>query len=414
MIRKKDFLWNMIGSIVQSLFSVIASIVITRINGIDEAGIFNITYATAFILYAIGDYGMRVYHVTDTKRESSFQTYLLARIFVNVIMVLVGIGVINVIGYSSHKAFMCFSIIIFKFVDGISETFQGEFQLSGRLDLGGKSVSIRMTVSLAGLAITDIITKNILLSFIVFDVINIISFILFDLINIRQFIEKRRADIKDACMLLIKCFPVFYSTLLNLYVINSPKYAIDRWLSNEEQGYFSIINLPTFTINLMSIFALKPLLKPIGDYFNNKEYRKLNEVVIKMALIIAGLTILVEAACMIIGIPVLELVYNEKLGGYKQDMFLLIISGGFNALTVMFFNVITAMRCKIEPIAAYTVTTIFALFVSDMLVKSKGLTGAGLSSVAVMFVLFATLLLMYLYKMHRYVSSEIAEQGKAG
>src|SRR5574344_719486 len=118
MIRKSDFIWNMIGSVIQALFITIVSMVMIRVNGVDDVGVFQIAYATATILYAIGDYGMRVYHVTDTNRENSFATYLYARVFVNVMMILSGVVFVFAARYNTKKAVICLLIVLFRFVDG--------------------------------------------------------------------------------------------------------------------------------------------------------------------------------------------------------------------------------------------------------------------------------------------------------
>ena len=49
---KKDFIWNMIGSTFSSFNSLFFLIIVTRINGSNEAGIFTFAFSTAcyFIL----------------------------------------------------------------------------------------------------------------------------------------------------------------------------------------------------------------------------------------------------------------------------------------------------------------------------------------------------------------------------
>ena len=50
----KKILWNTIGSTVNALSSLVFLIIVTRINGINEAGIFSYSFATAclFLLSA--------------------------------------------------------------------------------------------------------------------------------------------------------------------------------------------------------------------------------------------------------------------------------------------------------------------------------------------------------------------------
>ena len=65
---KKNFIWNIIGTGFNAFNSLFFMIAITRINGVDNAGIYTIAYSTACILYMIGIYAGRIYQVTESKK----------------------------------------------------------------------------------------------------------------------------------------------------------------------------------------------------------------------------------------------------------------------------------------------------------------------------------------------------------
>ena len=77
MIKKREFIWNTIGSLISSILNAIILAFCTRLNGIEIAGMFSISYATACILDSIGNFGLRIYQTTDTKRKNSFLSILL-------------------------------------------------------------------------------------------------------------------------------------------------------------------------------------------------------------------------------------------------------------------------------------------------------------------------------------------------
>ena len=58
---EKEFIWNMIGSGFAAFNSLFFMIIVTRINGIKEAGVFTLCYTTASILYIIAIYSGRKY-----------------------------------------------------------------------------------------------------------------------------------------------------------------------------------------------------------------------------------------------------------------------------------------------------------------------------------------------------------------
>ena len=56
MIKKREFIWNTIGSLISSILNAIILAFCTRLNGIEIAGMFSISYATACILDSIGNF----------------------------------------------------------------------------------------------------------------------------------------------------------------------------------------------------------------------------------------------------------------------------------------------------------------------------------------------------------------------
>lgn len=142
MIKKKEFVWNTIGSIVFSVFSAIILMICTRLNGVEIAGIYSICYATSCILNAIGDMGIRIVQVTDVAREYQYEDYFFSRIMALGMMLILAIGFACITGYSGEKLFIFVVLILMRVLDNVSETFQAEFQLNDRLDLARKVIAI--------------------------------------------------------------------------------------------------------------------------------------------------------------------------------------------------------------------------------------------------------------------------------
>ena len=402
MVKKKEFIWNMIASICASCISMVLLFLITRINGVTIAGMFAICFATATVLNSFSDFGMRVFQVTDTTRTYKFKNYLAARYVVNILMILASILAVVVAGYEQDKSLICLFLVFFRFADGISETYQGEFQLQGCLDAAGRSVVIRMIAALLAFLFVDLYTKDVLIAIVVMCLVDWIGHLIYDNFQLKKLdVIDDTLKVGEIGRIIIECFPLFISTLLNNYIVNAPKYAIDRYLSYEIQTYFNILYLPTFTINLMSIFVLKPLLKVIGERWNNHEYGKFSSSFGCVFLIIFAITLVVEVVSYYIGIPILNIIYNVQLNGYKKDLLILIVGGGLSALSVALFYGLTAMRRQKSTSVAYGITAICAMVFSCGLVKKYDLRGAVYSSLLVMLiqtVLLGVLFLWY-YKM---------------
>lgn len=402
MVKKSEIIWNTLGSFVESLLSAVLLMFCTRLNGTEIAGMFSISFATATILNAIGDFGIRIYQVTDTNRKYKFGDYLLARVFVVITMVIIGILFVNISGYTAEKLWICIALIMFKVIDNLSETYQGEFQLRNRLDLGGKSMVIRVSSSLIVFFIIDVITKNVIFSCITFVLTNLTLFLLWDVRILSKFqkleIKYDKNNIKE---ILLDCLPLAISTGLSLYIINATKYAIDNFGDYTMQTYFNVIYMPTFVINLVSAFVIKPFLKPFGDLWNSKEYLKFIKSISLIILILAGATICIDIACALLGVPVLSFIYGIDLSPYKMEMILLVISGFFYAsATVMLYALSTIRKQKLTTIA-YIITSVIALIASNICVNKWQMKGAIVSNMITTVTLFVLLVIFFLYELKK-------------
>lgn len=402
MVKKSEIIWNTLGSFVESLLSAVLLMFCTRLNGTEIAGMFSISFATATILNAIGDFGIRIYQVTDTNRKYKFGDYLLARVFVVITMVIIGILFVNISGYTAEKLWICIALIMFKVIDNLSETYQGEFQLRNRLDLGGKSMVIRVSSSLIVFFITDVITKNVIFSCITFVLTNLTLFLIWDVRILSKFqkleIKYDKNNIKE---ILLDCLPLAISTGLSLYIINATKYAIDNFGDYTMQTYFNVIYMPTFVINLVSAFVIKPFLKPFGDLWNSKEYLKFIKSISLIILILAGATICIDIACALLGVPVLSFIYGIDLSPYKMEMILLVISGFFYAsATVMLYALSTIRKQKLTTIA-YIITSVIALIASNICVNKWQMKGAIVSNMITTVTLFVLLVIFFLYELKK-------------
>lgn len=401
MVNRREYIWNGVASIIASLLSAVLLLVATRINGTTLAGMLAITFSTATILNAIGDFGMRVFQVTDAKREYSFKDYLYARLVVDILMLVVAVIFIFITGYSFEKGLMCFLFVTYRFFESLSETYQGEMQLHKRLDLGAKSVVIRTCGAIIIFLLIDLFTENINMAIIAMIIWGIMTSFGYDNRVVGKFLkEQSKVEFSKVKRLVFICFPTFFSTLLNLYIINAPKYAIDSILTYQDQTIFNIIFLPTFTINLLSIFILKPLLLSLGVMWNEKKYHLFKNILVKMTLLILVLTVLVEIVCYFVGIDILTFIYSVNLVSYKWDLMILVISGGLSALSVLLFYALTTMRCQKLVAIPYILAAVVAIVVCKIMVESQGILGAAISSVIITSTLALTSIIILLWKLH--------------
>lgn len=73
---KKNIIWNIIGSMLFALASIVLVTLVKRIIGIEAGDDFTFAYSVAQMLLTIGYFEIRPFQVTDGKGDYEFADYL--------------------------------------------------------------------------------------------------------------------------------------------------------------------------------------------------------------------------------------------------------------------------------------------------------------------------------------------------
>ena len=134
---KANFIWNIIGTTTNALNSLFFMIAITRINGLEDAGIFTIAFSTACILYMIGIYAGRIYQVTENNDKISDTDYIVNRLISSGAVIIIVILFVIFKGYNLYKSTIFVALSTYKALEAISEVFYGILQKNDLLNIVG-------------------------------------------------------------------------------------------------------------------------------------------------------------------------------------------------------------------------------------------------------------------------------------
>lgn len=403
-IEKDGYIWNMIGSMIMAFQSVLLLMILTRTNGLVEAGILTIAYANANLFLTIGKYGVRTFQVSDIKGQFNFAEYRMTRIITSVAMMIVSTSYIlfSTIhgGYTKEKSYVIFWMCIFRMIDAIEDVYHGQYQRKNRLDIASKAMTLRVAITTAVFGVGLIIIKNLLLTLIVSTLLTTVLFVVFTQWTYEPFRAVGENIKKENLSLLLKsCFPLFAGTFLSFYIGNAPKYAIDATLTDELQACYGFISMPVFVIGLLNGFIFNPMLYRMSVLWNNGKKKLFVIKVILQTSIVGGITIVCIAGAYLIGIPILSILYNTDLAPYKTELLILLLGGGFLGLSGLLNAVITIIRCQKSLVWGYMMVSVIAYLFSNHIVGQYGMMGAAMVYTCLMgglCVIFVILIMVHL------------------
>lgn len=376
-IEKKCIFWNMLFSILTSLQSAIMLLVVTRINGTEEAGILSIAFATAYLMFTIGTYGVRNFQVTDSKKDYYYEDYRKLRLLSCGFMIIFSLVYCIWKNYENYKMTIILSVCLLKLLEAIEDLYHGELQRIGRLDIAARSGVIRLVINYAIFILVLLLTKNL---FVTMNIVIILSFIVIVITRILCDSLLITRDKKEEKGILIKlfqaCFPLFITSFFNIYISNSPKYAIDTYLTENEQAYYAIISMPVFTINLLSGVLYRPQLLNMAKVWNKNDRRNFRNIILKQLRNIIIIAIIILVCGVTLGLKILEIIYGVPLISLKKEFALLLIGGGMTAAYNFLIVCITIMRKQSFMVTLSIFMMLLTYTISNKMVCYAGLTGA--------------------------------------
>lgn len=405
-IEKRNMSWNMAGSFLYALASMVLTIAVIQIVGEDEGGIFSFAYSTfGQHMFMVAYFGIRPFQITDTRQRFTFGEYLRLRMMTCAAALLVGLIYVTVINsdYAFIKAATVFLMVAYKVIDGFADAYEAEFQRDGRLYLTGKSNAFRTILSVAIFLGSLSMTHNLVGSCLAAVMAQLLGVCLFDFSVIRYLPQvdwKVRPGRVGA--LFRENVVLFLSVILDFYVFSAAKYAIEGNMADKYQAVFGAIFMPTSVINLVAGFVIRPYITKLSSQWEKNAMTEFAGTVGRLALIIAVLTVIAVGGAWILGIPVLSMLYPKiayMLKECRMALVFIILGGAFNAYVNLFYYALIIMQEQKRIFLGYVVVTAAALLISSPCVKAAGLLGGSLSYLILMSALTAcfglTSLLMY-------------------
>lgn len=405
---KNNIIWNAIGSTIYSLISLFLMIIVTRVNGLEEAGIFTYSFSTACILYTIGVYYGRVYQVTENDNSLSDSDFIYNRLTTCIIMIIFALFFIFFKNYSFGKSLMLLLLCIFKSLNAFAETYYAMIQNDGNLHFVGKSMFYKTLIEVFIFFVVDILTRNIycsILSIIFCD----ISFIwLYDRKKIKK-ISRTKYSTRKNILLLRKGFFICTFSLLSIYVINASKYSIDENLSNSLQAIYGIIIMPATIMSLFSQFIIQPYLVDLKNQLYERKYSSFKKMIIKIVIFMVIIGIICIFLAYYIGLPILSIIYGISLEEYSFHFLIIMVGSLFYGLSVLISFILIAMRKNFIQLIILIIISILAFVLSNYMVVNYALIGASFSYCIVMFIYF----ILYIFAMLYFITKLKGEKNES-
>ena len=401
----KNFIWNSLGTGINSFNSLFFLIIVTRVNDIQTAGIFSIAYATATILYTLAMYSGRLCQVTDIENKIKDKDYIANRAFTCFIMLIGATGFLVIKQYTGFKTTIFALLAIFKGLEAFSDILYGVMQKNDILYKSGQSLTLKGFIGIALFLIVDLITRDLRLACLAVIIVNLVILIVYDYFIItRKLIDKEtKINYKNVLSILKSEFFVFVNSFAGIYILNAPKYAIDSYLTEDIQAIYGYIMMPATVMTLFTQFIVMPFLGKLKDMYEKKTLKEIEQVTLKIKLIVIAFGGFAVLAAFLLGPEFLGLIYGLDLKAYRMNLCVIIGSYIFYAISYINLVTLTTIRHTFVQFVIYIISMLIAFAGSNILVGTLnlGINGATFScttTLAIQFIMYLIITKIIIYK----------------
>lgn len=373
-----------------ALTSFLYMIIVTRLNGLNDAGMFSFAFSNAGVLVVLGMYMGRAYQVSNNRFPDI--VFIQSRKITCFLMLLVAVVMLAANQYSFERAAVFLAWIVYKMLDAFSDVIYGVLHKNDRLDYVGQSLTIKAVLSISAFAVLDYFFRDIMVASIGACIAMLLVIVFWDYWHYKIYRKSNvRWELKDCVTVLKEGAFICATTFLSTYLVNASKYAIDAYGNDSEQAVYGILVMPATAMILVGQYLIQPLLLKISLLYQQKQKKTLKKTLYMIigALIAVGLFGIICAAT--IGIPLLNLVYGVDLSSYRTELIIVIVGAIAYGCTTVLTNVLTVMNKNKIQTACFTIITIVVFALSGMIVQFSGIRGAVLVYMVSMFAAFISL-----------------------
>ncbi len=350
---RTTFGWSLIGNICYAASQWVVIAAIAKSEDLLLLGIFTFALSLISPVNIFLNFRLRAVVATDIKEDYKIGTYLSARLFGLLLLIFYALLYVLVFQPDGNQIGILVLVVVAKCFDSYSDLLYGYLQRYERLDIVAKSKVFQSLVLSTGIVLVILLKLPTIYFIVCWTAGSIINAVWYATRHYRRLLKRNAVprievmpDLKwfSVKKVLILAFPLGVAAAITSMGSYLPNYFITSFISLETLGRYaaiaSLVFIGTTILTALSL-AVTPRLAKLWTADNYPQFRQLTIKLCAFGVFI-GLSAVVTS--LLIGRPILEIVYTPDFGEYAPLLTLLLWA--FTARTAFVFlgAALTAMR----------------------------------------------------------------------
>src|SRR5699024_10103159 len=320
---KKNFSWNLLGSVIFAATQWLLIIVLTRLGSVEMVGYYTLGLAITSPLILFTNFQLRVLQATAKNDDYKFQELVATRNITNTIFFTFLIIYLFIGNYDKYTLFLFLISVLIKVLESFSELSYGLFHQQEKMELIAKSTIIRGFSTLSIVFFFLLLKFDLLYILLFVALANIMVFILYDIKNLHLFGRVYKANYSmKIYKIILTALPLGLSLLLVSLNNNVPKIVIEKLLDTKQLGYFANIAYLVVIGGTLVNSIGGALLPRMATEFNNGNYKVYKKYLLVLLTISSCIGVIALVISYFFGQELLKLIYGDMFKGYQNLLML--------------------------------------------------------------------------------------------
>ncbi len=393
------FTWTLAGNMWYAGCQWLILIVLAKLGTAETVGHFALATAVALPITLIAHLHLRSVFVTDLAGKYPLQEVMGLRIVLSVVAVVGMLLACEAGGYGSEPAKVILLVGAAQLTDAFSETYYGICQRCERMDRIAKSLAIRSTLSLVGMAVVVAYTHNLVWGALTMVVARLGVLLCFDAapatfaltgpgprvldggVAVTGLLARIRPGWNARCQaeLFWLALPLGGVSILVALSANIPRYVIEHYLGPHELGIYSALNALPLAGGLVATALGNAAFARLARHYYAGDLNAFRSVTTRILGICGALGIAGLLACVAAGKPALRILYSSEYAVQSSLLLYLMVVAAVAYLAACLGCAVTAAAQFRPQVPLWLIVIATCIVFSVLLVPRYGLYGAAVA-----------------------------------
>lgn len=373
---KESVFWNTWGSVLYLGIQWLQTVLVTRILGYEDAGVFSLAMSVTNIFYALSIYGMKNFQISDMEGKYSPGNYVSSRVVTagGAFLMCVCFTLLN--GYDQKQSLCIILYMLFKLSESFFDVCLGFYQKNWRMDFMGKSLMMRGILMLCVFTAVMVTTHNLMWSIIAMAVAVYGVIIFYDFRNAARLVEiKFSKDFIAVRKLLVECIPLAIYMILSTSIGSVPRYFLEMYKGSTALGIYASVATPTLIVQMAATYIFNPMVTVFSEAYAQKDKKRFVKTVRQCLTAVLCISAVGLVGGKLLGKYGLFLLYGESILPYEYLLIPIILCTVITACLWLFYNILTILRDFKALLLGNSISVLVSIIMSLTLIPKWGMQG---------------------------------------